>query len=106
MVDCMSTNSQPYLSDLLTVYTAARQLRSCSDNSVLRGSVGHLSVSYHWSTFRSIAYFAPSTWNSQDSSVASQDPGLKISGILVANATMFSHLLPGFSCGSKHLIPP
>ena len=34
--NCMSTNSPPYLSDLLTVYTAARQLRSCSDNSVLR----------------------------------------------------------------------
>ena len=34
--NCMSTNSPPYLSDLLTVYTAARQLRSSSDNSVLR----------------------------------------------------------------------
>ena len=34
------------------------------------------------------------------------DPGLKIRGILVANATMFSHLLPGFSCGSKHLLLP
>ena len=33
---CMSTNSPPYLSDLLTVYTAARQLRSSSGNSVLR----------------------------------------------------------------------
>ena len=32
----MSTNSPPYLSDLLTVYSAARQLRSSSDNSVLR----------------------------------------------------------------------
>ena len=32
--------------------------------------------------------------------------GLKICGILVANATMFSHLLPGFSCGSKHLLLP
>ena len=32
----MSTNSPPYLSDLLTVYTASRQLLSCSDNSVLR----------------------------------------------------------------------
>ena len=30
--------------------------------------------------------------------------GLKIRGILVANATMFSHLLPGFSFGSKHLL--
>ena len=27
--------------------------------------------------------------------------GLEIRGILVANATKFSHLLPGFSCGSK-----
>ena len=34
--NCMSTNSPPYLSDLLTVYTAASQLRSSSDNSVLR----------------------------------------------------------------------
>ena len=25
-------------------------------------------------------------------------------GILVADATLFSHLLPGFSCGSKHLL--
>ena len=32
--------------------------------------------------------------------------GLEIRGILVANATMFSHLLPGFSCGSKHLLLP
>ena len=31
-------------------------------------------------------------------------PGLEICGILVANATMFCHLLPGFSCGSKHLL--
>ena len=35
---CLKTtnNSPPYLSELLTVYTAARQLRSGSDNSVLR----------------------------------------------------------------------
>ena len=32
--------------------------------------------------------------------------GLEIRGILVTNATMFSHLLPGFSCGSKHLLLP
>ena len=32
--------------------------------------------------------------------------GLEIRGTLVANATMFSHLLPGFSCGSKHLLLP
>ena len=35
-----------------------------------------------------------------------REPGLEIRGILVANATMFSHLLPGFSCGSKHLLLP
>ena len=34
------------------------------------------------------------------------DSGLEIRGILVANATMFSHLLPGFSSGSKHLLLP
>ena len=32
--------------------------------------------------------------------------GVEIRGILVANANMFSHLLPGFSCGSKHLLLP
>ena len=32
--------------------------------------------------------------------------GLEIRGILVANATMFSQLLPGFSYGSKHLLLP
>ena len=26
--------------------------------------------------------------------------------VVVANATMFSHLLPGCSCGSKHLLLP
>ena len=35
------TNSLPYLSDHLTVYTAARQLRPSSDSSVV-----HLSVQY------------------------------------------------------------
>ena len=34
--NCISTNSPPYLSDLLTVYTAVRQLRSSSDNPVRR----------------------------------------------------------------------
>ena len=29
-----------------------------------------------------------------------ESSGLEICGILVANATMFSHLLPGFSCGT------
>ena len=38
--------------------------------------------------------------------LAGHVPGLEICGILVANATMFSHLLPGFSCGSKHLLLP
>ena len=32
--------------------------------------------------------------------------GLETRSILVANATRFSHLLPGFSCGSKHLLLP
>ena len=32
--------------------------------------------------------------------------GLEIRGAIVANATMFSHLLPGCSCGSKHLLLP
>ena len=40
-LNCISTNTPPYLSDLLTVYTAARQHRSSSDNSVV-----HLSVQY------------------------------------------------------------
>ena len=52
-----------------------------------------------------------SLWRSQgggageDSHVDWTSPGLEIRGILVANATMFSHLLPGFSCGSKLLLP-
>ena len=33
-------------------------------------------------------------------------PGLEICGILGANATMFYHLLSGFSCGTKHLLLP
>ena len=41
--NCMSTNSPPYLSDLLTVYNAARQLRASSDKL---SSVVHLSVQY------------------------------------------------------------
>ena len=36
--------------------------------------------------------------------VVSLKSGLEMCGILVANATMFSHLLPGFLCGSKHLL--
>ena len=39
-------------------------------------------------------------------SLAGDVPGLEMCGILVANATMLSHLLPGFSCGSKHLLLP
>ena len=31
---------------------------------------------------------------------------LQGSKFVVANATMFSHLLPGCSCGSKHLLLP
>ena len=38
--------------------------------------------------------------------VVDSTAGLEIRGILVADATMFSHLLPGFSCGSKHLLLP
>ena len=38
--------------------------------------------------------------------VVDSTAGLEIRGILVANATMFSHLLPAFSCGSKHLLLP
>ena len=30
--------------------------------------------------------------------------GSKFVVAMVANATMFSHLLPGCSCGSKHLL--
>ena len=36
----------------------------------------------------------------------SEKTELEIRGILVENATMFSHLLPGFFCGSKHLLLP
>ena len=32
--------------------------------------------------------------------------GSKFVVAIVANATMFSHLLPGCSCGSKHLLLP
>ena len=32
--------------------------------------------------------------------------GLEIEVAMVANATMFSHLLPGCSCGRKHLLLP
>ena len=31
--------------------------------------------------------------------------GSKFVVAIVADATMFSHLLPGCSCGSKHLLP-
>ena len=43
--NCMSTNSPPYLSDLLAVYTAARQLRSRLVLTTM-SSVVHLSVQY------------------------------------------------------------
>ena len=65
----MSTNSPPYLSDLLTVYTASRQLRSCSDNSVLRRPSVR-TVSYGQ---RSFAYSAPSAWNALPQQVRSSD---------------------------------
>ena len=65
----MSTNSPPYLSDLLTVYTAARQLRSSSDNSVLRRPSVR-TVSYGQ---RSFACSAPSAWNSLPQQVRSSD---------------------------------
>ena len=32
--------------------------------------------------------------------------GSKFVVAMVANATMFSHLLPGCSCGSKHMLLP
>ena len=67
--NCMSTNSPPYLSDLLTIYTAARQLRSSSDNSVLRRPSVR-TVSYGQ---RSFSYSAPSAWNSLPQQVRSSD---------------------------------
>ena len=63
----LSTNSPPYLSDLLTVYTASRQLRSCSDNSVLRRP----SVRTVFYGQRSFAYSAPSAWNALPQQVLS-----------------------------------
>ena len=65
----MSTNSPPYLSDLLTVYTAARQLRSCCDNSILRRPSVR-TVSYGQRYF---AYSAPSAWNALPQQVRSSD---------------------------------
>ena len=65
----MSTNSPPYLSDLLTFYTASRQLRSCSDNSVLRRPTVR-TVSYGQRYF---AYSAPSAWNALPQQVRSSD---------------------------------
>ena len=37
---------------------------------------------------------------------AAVDQGSKFMVAMVANATMFCHLLPGFSSGSKHLLLP
>ena len=65
----MSTNSPPYLSDLLTVYTASRQLLSCSDNSVLRRPSVR-TVSYGQRYF---AYSALSAWNALPQQVRSSD---------------------------------
>ena len=67
--NAMSINSPPYLSDLLTVYTASRQLRSCSDNSVLRRPSVR-TVSYGQ---RSFVYSAPSAWNALPQQVRSSD---------------------------------
>ena len=67
--NCMSTNSPPYLYDLLTVYTAARQLRSSSDNSVLRHPSVR-TVSYGQMSF---SYSAPSAWNSLPQQIRSSD---------------------------------
>ena len=67
--NCMSTNSPPYLSDLLNVYTAARQLRSSSDNSVLRRPSVR-TVSYGQ---RSFSYSASSAWNSLPQQIRSSD---------------------------------
>ena len=36
----------------------------------------------------------------------SSHQGSKFVVAMVANATMYSHLLPGCSCGSKHLLLP
>ena len=65
--NCMSTNYPPYLSDLLPVYTAARQHRSSSDNYVLRRPSVR-TVSYGQ---RSFSYSAPSAWNSLPQQVRS-----------------------------------
>ena len=54
---------------LLTVYTAAHQLRSSSDNSVLRRPSVR-TVSYGQ---RSFSYSAPSAWNSLPQQVRSSD---------------------------------
>ena len=65
--NCMSTNYPPYLSDLLTVYTAPRL--SSPDNSVLRRPSVR-TVSYGQRYF---AYSAPSSWNSLPQQVRSSD---------------------------------
>ena len=70
--NCMSTNSPPYLSDLLTVYTTARQLRSSSDNAVLRRpSVCTVSIILRSKVFRIIRPFYFYLWFTCEAILAS-----------------------------------
>ena len=86
--NCISTNPPPYLSDLLTGYTAARQLRSSSDNSVLR----HPSVRTVSYGQRSFAYSAPSAWNSLPQQVRSAD------NVSTFRSRTETHLCRGTNC--------
>ena len=54
----------------------------------------------------SLEFYVAGIRNVAGGSLAGDVPGLEMCGILVANATMLSNLLPGFSCGSKHLLLP
>ena len=60
-----SGSSPAYLSDLLTLYTPSRQLRSSADTRTLR--IPHVKTK----TFgqRSFSYFAPKQWNSLPSDI-------------------------------------
>ena len=70
-----------------------------------RGHTGSLLV--YIITGVSLEFHVAGISNVAGGTLAGHVPGLEICGILVANyATMFSHLLPGFSCGSKHLLLP
>ena len=68
-VKCIMANSCHALHDYYAIYTAARQLRSSSDNSVLRRPSVR-TVSYGQ---RSFSYSAPSAWNSLPQQVRSSD---------------------------------